>query len=143
MELENSIMMTRLEIEFLHEVVSSLPANSTILEIGTALGGSSEVMARANPTVRIFTMDLFGENGTDSNSVETLYNTVKTRLSKFSNITVLCGNAMTDFNNWEIGIDLYFEDGVHIDPELSTNLNKWISFLKPGGVLLLHDNNEF
>ena len=143
MELENSIMMTPTEIEFLYQVVSLLPKDSIVLEVGTALGGSSEVMARANPAVKIFTIDLFGENGTDSISVETLYNTVKTRLSKFSNITVLCGNAMTDFNNWSTKIDLYFEDGVHIDPGLMTNLNKWTSFLKPGGILLVHDYNEY
>jgi predicted O-methyltransferase YrrM len=143
MELENSIMLLPTEIEFLSQTVASLERDSIVLEVGTALGGSAEVMARANPAVRIFTMDLFGENGTDSNSVETLYNTVKTRLSKFSNITVLCGNAMTDFKDWSNEIDLYFEDGVHIDPALSTNLNRWISFLKPGGILLVHDNNEF
>ena len=143
MELENSIMMLPNEIEFLSQTVASLSKDAVVLEVGTALGGSAEVMAKSNITVKIFTIDLFGDNGTDHNSVENLYNIVKSRLSKFSNITVLCGNAMTDFKEWDNKIDLYFEDGVHIDPELSTNLNRWTSFLKPNGILLVHDHNEF
>lgn len=143
MELENPIMMTPPEMEFLHKVVSLLPANSIVLEIGTAWGGSAEVMAKANPLVKIFTIDLFEDGIRYGKGVEETHNEVSKSLSMFNNITVMCGNAMTDFKDWNTEIDLYFEDGAHENPALITNLSRWTEFLKPGGILLLHDNNEF
>ncbi len=143
MELENAVMMTLPEIEFLHEVISLLSVNSIVLEIGTAWGGSAEVMAKANSLVKIFTIDLFEDGIRYGKGVAETYNEVSKNLSKFDNITVMCGNAMTDFQEWNTEIDLYFEDGAHEDSALVTNLSRWTTFLKPGGILLLHDNNEF
>ena len=143
MELENPIMMTVPEIEFLYEIVSLLPANSTVLEIGTAWGGSSEVMAKANSLIRIFTIDLFEDGVRYGKGIVETCIEVSKNLSKFDNVTVMCGNAMTDFQDWNTEIDLYFEDGAHEDPALITNLTRWTAFLKPGGYLLMHDHNEF
>ncbi len=134
-------MMSIAEIEFLQEIVSTLSAGSVVFEIGTAQGGSASIMALTNPNIKIYTVDLFSANGEDLKSITAEYNKVKNTLSKFNNIEVLCGNARSDFTDWNKEIDLYFEDGTHFDPVLFDNLNKWSSFLKINGLLLLHDNN--
>ena len=138
--MEIKIMMTVPEQEFLKEVVTSLNPNSVIFELGTAFGGSAALMASANPSAKIFTIDLHENNGL--NVVQETYYHIKTILEKYSNITSLCGNAMTDFTDWDTRIDLYLEDGAHENPALQNNLNRWTQFLKPKGLLLMHDNNK-
>jgi predicted O-methyltransferase YrrM len=141
--MELKIMMTADEISLLKEVVSSLSENSVILEIGTAWGGSAKAMAESNPLVKIFTIDLFEDSIRFGKSVLEMHSEVSKNLSEFSNITVMCGNAMRDFPDWNTDIDVYFEDGAHKDPSLATNLTRWTSFLKPNGFLLMHDHNNF
>ena len=141
--MDHNDMMSIAEIEFLQEVVLTLPTDSIVFEIGTAQSGSASIMALTNPNIKIYTVDLFSVNGEDTESITTEYNKVKNVLSKFNNVEVLCGNARTDFTDWNTEIDLYFEDGTHFDPVLFDNLNRWSSFLKENGLLLIHDNNEF
>ena len=141
--MELKIMMTADEISLLKEVVSSLSENSVILEIGTAYGGSAKAMAESNPLVKIFTIDLFEDRIGFGKNVEESHAEVSENLSKYNNITVMSGNAMTDFLDWNTSIDLYFEDGAHEDPSLITNITRWTSFLKPSGFLLMHDHNNF
>lgn len=136
-------MMTADEVSFLKEIISGLSKDSVILEIGTAWGGSAKAMAESNPQVKIFTIDLFEDGIRFGKSVSEIYNEVSKNLSTFNNITVMCGNAMRDFPDWNTSLDVYFEDGAHEDPALVTNLTRWTSFLKPGGLLLMHDHNNF
>jgi hypothetical protein len=75
--------------------------------------------------------------------VPEIHSEVSKNLSEFSNVTVMCGNAMHDFLDWNTNIDVYFEDGAHYDPPLATNLTRWTPFLKPGGFLLMHDHDDF
>jgi len=136
-------MMSNSELNFLKEIVSEFPSGAVVFEIGTALGGSSTIMSLSNPNIKIYTVDLFSDNGENIESITTQYNKIKENLSTLKNIQVLCGNARTDFTDWNTEIDLYFEDGTHFDPVLFDNLNRWSSFLKENGLLLIHDNNEF
>lgn len=133
-------MMVSEELDLLRQTVSRLKPGSTILEIGTAQGGSASNMSIANPAVQIYTLDLFEDWGTDTQSVQSLYQKIKTELEPFENVTVLCGNAMSDFADWNIQLDLYLEDGAHQDPALATNLSRWTQFIKPQGLLMMHDH---
>jgi predicted O-methyltransferase YrrM len=141
--MEYDAMMTVPEIIFLKEIVSGIPPDSIVFEIGTAVGGSATIMALANPNIKIYTVDLFSVNGESTDLINIEYKRVKDILSKYNNVEVLCGNARSDFNDWNTEIDLYFEDGTHFDPVLHDNLNRWSSFIKIGGLLLIHDHNEF
>ena len=141
--MELKIMMTADEVSLLKKIIGSLSKDSVILEIGTAWGGSAKAMAESNPLVKIFTMDLFEEKLSYGGTVYETYVEVCKNLSNFNNITVMSGNAMIDFPDWNTTIDLYFEDGAHYDPVLSINLARWTSFLKPGGFLLMHDHSDF
>jgi predicted O-methyltransferase YrrM len=139
--MDHNVMMSIAETEFLQEIILTLSADSIVFEIGTAQGGSASIMALANSNIKIYTVDLFSINGEDTESITKEYNRVKDILSKFKNVEVLCGNARSDFKDWNKEIDLYFEDGTHFDPVLFDNLNRWGSFLKVNGLLLIHDNN--
>ena len=50
---------TLAERELLYSFIKSLPDNSIIVEVGSAIGGSSCVMASANPTNTINCVDSF------------------------------------------------------------------------------------
>jgi cephalosporin hydroxylase len=61
--------------------------------------------------------------------------------NKYSNITVHSGTSPVDFLNWNQPIDVFFEDALHTNPFLLTNINFWGGHIKPGGYIVGHDYN--
>jgi len=49
------------------------------------------------------------------------------------------GLSPIDFTNWNHPISLYFEDAVHVEPDLSANLNFWKAHLVHNGIICGHD----
>jgi hypothetical protein len=55
-------ILSHTERTILYNVISQLSDNSTVVEIGSALGGSACVMAAANPTINIVCIEPFYNN---------------------------------------------------------------------------------
>lgn len=155
-DLENEIfklaLMTTHEREELTRIAKMLPANATIVEIGTFMGGSAAILAAAKPDARVHSFDLFDDDhdtyrGTfqyelfdrilGSGSTRTLAN-VSQILKDFNNITLYKARS-PDNIGWTIPVDLYFEDSLHFNPTLDRNLNFWSPYVKCGGYVVLHD----
>jgi len=136
-------MTTMHEKKFLHEVVKLLKPDSVLVEVGCYSGGSASIMANSNPNIEIHTIDLFSINGADRPSIKKEFERVKNLLSEFKNVTVHLGNSFVDFNWWDKPIDMLFDDGAHENPALTMSMNFWLPFLKPGGILLMHDNHVY
>ena len=145
------------EINALLSIVKDLPENPNIVEIGTYLGGSTTMIAKARPDAKITTIDCcsHGDNWNEpyNEYVQTyVVNQVlkdkisKTHLlnnvSRFQNINFIEGYSPFDFFSWNTELDLYFEDGDHGNPILSANLKFWSKFVKTGGYLAAHDYGE-
>jgi hypothetical protein len=62
-------------------------------------------------------------------------------VSHYPNITCIKNDTTKPLEHigWDKPIDVYFEDGWHNDPWLHDNLNYFSSYLKVGGLLLVHD----
>lgn len=136
-------MTTPHEKKFLHEVVKLLKPGSVLVEVGCYSGGSMAIMANSAPEVTMHTIDLFSINGVGKASRDAEFQRVSGLLSEFKNVTVHSGNSFVDFGWWNTPIDLLFDDGAHEDPSLSRSMEFWLPFLKPGGILLMHDNHVY
>lgn len=60
-------------------------------------------------------------------------------IRRFDNINFIEGYSPQCVNTWNTPVDLYFEDGDHFNPVLSTNLSFWNKFVRPGGYMAVHD----
>lgn len=133
----------------LHCVAKSLPENSVVVEVGTFLGVSSAIMANSNQNIEINTFDTY-DNDIYSHKqlllfkkflgrIKRDYENVKAKHVQFSNINFNKSHSPEDCLTWNKPVDLYFEDGLHVNPYLANNINFWPKFIKPGGLLIFHD----
>lgn len=131
------------------ELIANLvPENGVILEVGSLLGRSSWIWANsAHPSVRVYCIDpweaqelacgfnkLAYEHGQSFTLEQFKRNTIDC-----PNIFPLQGYSPRDFFSWNMPIDLYFEDAVHTNPLLHSNLEFWRRYLKPDGIICGHD----
>jgi hypothetical protein len=138
----------------LHHIARSLPDTATILEVGSFLGASAAIMSHANPTATVYSIDKFddtvevslkGQDRIDlvaaalGPGVSWTIDTVQHSVKEYPNIKFLKGSSPYDFQDWDIEIDLYHEDGNHTLPTVQDNLQFWSGKVKPGGLILCHD----
>ena len=132
----------------------SLAPNSVIVEVGSYLGSSAAIMSKANPEVDIHCFDPFEDS--DSRQVDGWRNTflaqalgpntprtlegVQTLLQDYPRIQLHQGYSPWDFLDWNTPVDLYFEDGMHQNPEFAANIDFWSSKIKVGGLMAIHDH---
>lgn len=127
----------------------------TICEIGSWLGKSSYVLARALDTQkggRLYCVDPF--DGTGDKQSEKLYKHTKGRsstsiLDRFNEnllklgvldrITVLQGYSHEVIQKFEKPIDILFIDGNHDYESVLRDYNDWSSQIKKGGYIAFHD----
>ena len=148
-------MLMPKEKHFLFSFASKLKAESIVLEVGTFLGGSASIMASSNPKINVHSVDIYKDShdrhkpeiadmlrealGDEPRTLQSVQNL----LTKYKNITLHQGKSPVDFYNWDTPIDVYVEDGTHINPGLGQNIEFWTKFLKKDGYLILHDHRPF
>lgn len=140
----------------LHYIASHFPKKTTVVEIGSFLGGSAAIMAFANPDISIVGIDAFDQKQhtlveEQRAMIERVYGPGKTRsqenaqhwISSFANnvtfVQALSPNNCEQLDVVKNPIDVYFEDAVHVNPGLEKNINFWFPKVKPGGLILMHD----
>ena len=138
----------------LHHVAQSLPNNATILEVGSFLGASAAIMSHACPTAKVYSIDKFddtvavsvkGQDRIDlvaaalGPNVPWTVDTVQHSVKDYPNIKFFKGSSPHDFQEWDIEIDLYHEDGNHRLPIVWENLQFWSGKVKPNGLIICHD----
>jgi hypothetical protein len=132
----------------------SLAPNSVVVEVGSYLGSSAAIMSKANPEVDIHCFDPFEDS--DSRQVDGWRNTflaqalgsgtprtlegVQSLLQDYPRIHLHQGYSPWDFLYWKTPVDLYFEDGMHQNPEFAANIDFWSSKIKIGGFMAIHDH---
>ena len=58
------------------------------------------------------------------------------------NIVALPGYSPTDLTDWNLPLDIYFDDSVHTNPVFRQNLEFWLQHVKPNGILCGHDHSS-
>lgn len=118
--------------KFLYRCAKMVPENGTILEIGTAQGGSAFIFAMATQerNVKIVSIDKFASQEARENL-------------KGKNVFLITADSIEYAQKWKNqknnSIDLLFIDGGHTLIDVYNDYNHWGRFVKPGGMIILHD----
>lgn len=120
------------EQQLLAELAALVPDNGTIVEIGTAQGGSALIFnwAASQRGVRIYSFD----RAPSPQAYTHLKNTSVTIIAKPST-----QGALTWMQTVGKPIDLLFIDGSHTLQDVFEDFNSWVQFLNPGGRIIFHD----
>lgn len=153
-KLFNLALMNRIERAELGRISKLLPDNAVIVEVGTFCGGSAAIMSYFNPLAQIHCFDLFEDDLHKSyrgpNQYQLFYDLLEVEytertienvakvLKDFPNIHLYKKQSPFDIE-FDIPIDLYFEDGIHVNPILEKNLNFWSRRVKKQGYIAIHD----
>ncbi len=123
------------EQELLYALAQQVPENGLILEIGGEFGMSASLFIKgARETVRVYTVDLFPGNLLSdhrANLREAGFADGRSEQIQGASANVILG--------WHEPIDLLFIDGDHSYEAVLADLNNWTPFVKPGGIVVLHD----
>ena len=135
--------MTSDGLDFLGMMAKSVPKNGVIVEIGPLFGSSTWVLAKnADPSVRVFSIDTW-EPAPWIDKVEAKYRNCKP-FSKDAflyytrdcpNVTAIQGWSPEVVKDWDLKIDMFFDDATHGDPGFSENVNFFLPFVKENSIL--------
>jgi hypothetical protein len=120
------------EVEILARLAASVPDGGTIVEIGTAEGGTALLMSRAaaGRGVRIHTVDV----SPSALAFEHLRGT---------GVDVVARPSEEYAGEWKVRghgpIDFLFIDGNHDLEHVVSDWNLWVPHLRPGGRVAFHD----
>ena len=118
------------ECDILHTLGQQVPSGGTIVEIGTALGGSGVIFADATKgkNVKIYSVDISPSPRAYQNLSHSVVEIVPHMSSTFA-------------EHWgkdiKKPIDLLFIDGNHSFQGVYEDFNNWASHLRPGGSMCL------
>lgn len=133
-----------IECPLLASEALDVPANGVIVEIGSYLGKSTEIMARNSDfTVKLYAVDTWDNRATGDLPTKDTYAEFMENTKAFSEkIVPMRGLSSEMVKGWDKQIDLMFIDGDHSFAAVYDDLYRWIPFIRKGGVLLLHDYME-
>jgi predicted O-methyltransferase YrrM len=135
-----------------------LPPNAVVLEIGCFLGGSAVLLAGARKlrgSGVLHCVDPFDGTGdpysipfyreiiaADARSLRQRFDANLERLGLKDWVRVHPGTAETVAASWTIPIDMLFLDGDQSPAGVEAAFSGWAPFLRPGGVLALHNSDD-
>ncbi len=122
-------------------VAASVPANGIVVEIGSLFGRTSWTWSQSiDPSATIYCIDPWqGNKGV--RPIEERYG-IKYGIEQFKiytsdcrNLVAIQGFSPNDVRDWNKQIDIYYEDSVHTNPVLKSNLEFWSRWVKPEGII--------
>ncbi len=128
-----SVHLCDKDIDALYKYAKEVPENGTIVDIGTAAGGSAFVMAMASKSsVKVITIDPV-VNKDFTNNREQLFLEDK--------ITFKNETSKSVFKEWNKTkkIDMVFIDGIHSYEGVLSDLKSFGSLLTKDGIIAIHD----
>lgn len=152
-------MSSQLERTFLFRLARDLPLNAKVVEIGSWIGESTCYLAsglRGDQSC-LYAVDTFAGDS-DTPIERNYYSGIMTKL-KISNtkelfdrnlaffglsgrVQTIAGDSVTAAQNFSEppeSLDLLFIDGDHSERAVLNDLDAWLPFVKPQGLVLFHD----
>ena len=137
--------MSEEELIFIERLASGVPPKGRIVELGSLFGRSSWAWAKsADPSVTVYCVDPWKRENWIGElerkfgvafGVETFHR----HTADCTNIVALPGYSPDDLGDWNLPLDIYFDDSVHNNPVFRQNLDFWVQHVKPGGIMCGHD----
>lgn len=123
-------LLAQKDIDTLYKYAKKVPDGGTIVDIGTAAGGSAFTMALASkPSVKVYTIDpQINQTFVDRVSEWGLWD-------KITYYIETSKDAVKHFKE----IDLLFVDGIHSYQGVSDDFRDYNGFVKKGGIIIFHD----
>jgi predicted O-methyltransferase YrrM len=118
------------EKRVLHEYAKKVKDGGVIIDIGTCDGNSAFIMALANPTVHIWTIDP---------KIGPAFIEKRKELKLEGRVHLIEDTSDNAIFDWDSPIDLLFIDGLHTQQGVTNDLDNWGHFVIPGETILLHD----
>jgi precorrin-6B methylase 2 len=128
---------TLMERAALGALAAGMPTGGLIVEIGGLYGGTTSVLALANPAARVVTIDEFSWSPAKDRPPASAagLRAEMTRIGA-SNVTVMEGDSATIGPTWDEKIDLLFIDGGHSFEAVRADLE---NFAKHTRLIACHD----
>ena len=120
--------MNKTELDQLSLWAKEVAPNGVIVEVGSFKGLSASAWATADPTVKIYCIDHF-------QYMDEFINNTR----EFVNIIPLKGDSPNGIEYPGDPIDIFFLDAAHSNPSDLLNIDYFLPFIKPGGLLCGHD----
>ncbi len=137
--------MTEEELGCIARLAATVQENGRIMELGSLFGLSSWTWAQnASMSVTVYCVDPW-QRAPWIEVMEHKFNVVygletfQRHTADCPNIVALPGYSPMDMADWNLPIDVYFDDSVHTNPTFRQNLRFWLRHVKPGGILCGHD----
>lgn len=115
-------------------------STSDIVEIGTWLGGTTEILAEANPNVCVWTIDCYAPHkeygGTHPNNPVEMY---RDRFNMSSRVFPVIGQSQEIGRWWSKPIGFLFIDGLHTYSGVAGDFQVWTPWVVKDGVVAIHD----
>ncbi len=145
--LKDTVYMANEEIPVFSHYASL--AKDVLVEIGAGLGASAVLMlANAPSSALIYSIDSF--TGDTKRSFHVSEQRCRENVSKALASSDRMGTIKRWFlynrsshqiaNSWDKPIDFLYVDGDHRYEAVKQDFNDWFKYIKPNGVLLLHDS---
>jgi len=129
------------QLKAIELVALLVPANGHVVEVGSLFGRTGWAWAQSvAPSVTVHCLDPW-QNNAGVRSMEARLGVTygleqfEAYLADCPNVEPHKGYSPRDFADWDLPVDLYYEDAVHTDPVLSQNLEFWSSRTSPHSIM--------
>lgn len=130
------------EVQALKDLARSLPADPVVLNIGAGSGTSSLAFLEARPDLHLITIDITAEDS-PFGSLTAERRVVEEAGFSLDRLTQIHGRSQDVAKTWAGGlIDLVLVDGDHEYFACKEDILGWLSHIRPGGILAVHDYNK-
>jgi predicted O-methyltransferase YrrM len=132
---------TAAELKVFIPNVMSLPHGSCVVEIGTYTGRSASVYFQVQNDLNldIHLIDCLYWN--PEHAVKSFWSDLV--VANFNEVPFTYHKTLTDIaaSRWQLPIDFLYIDGWHDAPQVDRDFDNWTPFVKPGGILAVHDSD--
>lgn len=135
-------LMSRKEMLLLHETAGKVEGN--VIEVGSWKGGSTILIASKIKNGKVYAIDPH-KNTTahEANEVEDTFKIFLENIEKFgisNKVVPIRKTSKEAFESWGNNeVAMVFIDGNHEYEHARYDIEKWMKFLKKGGLLVVHD----
>lgn len=119
------------DVDTLHLLVSDLPPNPVLVNIGACFGTSALAMLEARPDAFIFSIDI--------NACPQEPEHIRKAGLNTGRVVRILGPSQQAGLHWPYKADLVFVDGAHGYDAVCRDIQAWRRHVKPGGFLAFHD----
>jgi hypothetical protein len=118
------------------------------VEIGAEAGVYSEILCKANPNLKLYSVDpwkIYGDyrNHVDEKNLQNAYEKAKVRLAPY-NCELIKAFSMDAVKLFEDdSLDFVYIDGNHDFPNVTNDIHEWSKKIRKGGIVSGHDFMNF